>query len=93
MFTSAVKESREKEVTLEGINANGMHFLLDYAYTSRLALNLANIQDVLSAASHVQVVTVVEACSNYLLVSLLSSFLIFIISQYYFSFPQFGLGL
>ena len=56
----------EKEIKLEGVSAKGMHFLLDYAYTSRLALNLSNIQDVLSAASHVQVVTVVEACSSYL---------------------------
>jgi len=66
MFTTEVKESRQKEITLEGVSANGMQFLLDYAYTSRLALNLANIQDVLSAASHVQVNTIVEACSNYL---------------------------
>lgn len=66
MFTTEVRESRQKEITLEGVSAKGMHFLLDYAYTSRLALNLANIQDVLSAASYVQVNTVVEACSGYL---------------------------
>lgn len=66
MFTTEVRESRQKEITLEGVSAKGMHFLLDYAYTSRLALNLSNIQDVLSAASHVQVTTVVEACSGYL---------------------------
>ncbi|CAL8135367.1 unnamed protein product [Orchesella dallaii] len=66
MFTTEVRESRQKEIKLEGVSAKGMHFLLDYAYTSRLALNLSNIQDVLSAASHVQVTTVVEACSGYL---------------------------
>jgi hypothetical protein len=66
MFTTEVRESRQKEITLEGVSAVGMQFLLDYAYTSRLALNLTNIQDILLTASHVQVVTVVEACSNYL---------------------------
>ncbi|XP_049790542.1 kelch-like protein 26 isoform X3 [Schistocerca nitens] len=66
MFTDAMRESRQSEICLNGVTAAGMRLLLDYAYTSRLALNLANIQDVLSAASHVQVVAVVEACSSYL---------------------------
>ncbi|XP_054267106.1 kelch-like protein 26 isoform X2 [Macrosteles quadrilineatus] len=66
MFTDAMRESRQSEICLNGVSAAGMRLLLDYAYTSRLALNLANIQDVLSAASHIQVVAVVEACSNYL---------------------------
>nr|CAD7399880.1 unnamed protein product [Timema poppensis] len=66
MFTDAMRESRQSEICLNGVTAAGIRLLLDYAYTSRLALNLANIQDVLSAASHIQVVAVVEACSNYL---------------------------
>jgi hypothetical protein len=72
MFTDAMRESRQSEICLNGVTAAGIRLLLDYAYTSRLALNLANIQDVLSAASHVQVVAVVEACSNYLQVRLMS---------------------
>lgn len=40
--------------------------MLEYAYTSRLALNIANVQDVLEAASHVQMVDVIQACSGYL---------------------------
>lgn len=66
MFTDAMLESRQNEICLNGVTADGIRLLLDYAYTSRLALNLANIQDVLSAASHVQMDSVVEACSNYL---------------------------
>lgn len=69
MFTDAMRESRQSEICLNGVSAAGMRLLLDYAYTSRLALNLANIQDVLSAASHIQVVAVVEACSTYLQVT------------------------
>ena len=38
-----------------GVSAAGVKFLLDYVYTSKLALSLANVQDVLSAASHLQV--------------------------------------
>ena len=43
-----------------------MHHLLEYAYTSRLDLSLENIQDVLSAASHVQMIDVINACSSFL---------------------------
>lgn len=60
------QESRESEIKLNGVTAAGIKLLLDYAYTSRLALTLDNIQDILSAASHVQVVALVEACSSYL---------------------------
>lgn len=66
MFTDAMKESRQKEVSLNGVTALGIELLLNYAYTSKLELNLANVQDVLSAASHVQMDAVVEGCENYL---------------------------
>lgn len=66
MFTDAMLESRQSEICLNGVSATGISLLLDYVYTSRLALTLANVQDVLSAASHVQLLPVVEACSNYL---------------------------
>lgn len=66
MFTDEMLESKQSEIRLNGVTAEGIRLLLDYAYTSRLGLNLANIQDVLSAASHVQMVAVVEACSSYL---------------------------
>ncbi|XP_076358092.1 kelch-like protein 26 [Tachypleus tridentatus] len=66
MFTDAMKESKLSEISLNGVSAEGMKYVLDYVYTSRLALSLANIQDVLSAASHLQLLAVVEACSSYL---------------------------
>nr|XP_023026601.1 kelch-like protein 26 [Leptinotarsa decemlineata] len=66
MFTDNMLEARQNEICLNGITANGFNQLLEYAYTSRLSLNLANVQDVLEAASHVQMVSVIQACSNYL---------------------------
>uniref|UniRef100_A0A1B0CS45 BTB domain-containing protein n=1 Tax=Lutzomyia longipalpis TaxID=7200 RepID=A0A1B0CS45_LUTLO len=66
MFTDAMKESQQNEISLNGVTAAGIELLLEYAYTSKLELNLANVQDVLSAASHIQLDAVVEACSNYL---------------------------
>lgn len=66
MFTDAMRESRQNEICLNGVTAQGIELLLNYAYTSKLELNLANVQDVLSAASHVQMDAVVDACTNYL---------------------------
>ncbi|KAJ8959808.1 hypothetical protein NQ318_011540 [Aromia moschata] len=66
MFTDNMLEARQNEICLNGITAKGFHQLLEYAYTTRLALNLANVQDVLEAASHVQMVAVIQACSSYL---------------------------
>ncbi|KAF7270357.1 kelch-like protein 26 [Rhynchophorus ferrugineus] len=66
MFTDNMLEARQNEICLNGITAKGFSQLLEYAYTARLALNLANVQDVLEAASHVQMVNCIQACSNYL---------------------------
>lgn len=66
MFTDAMRERRQSEIRLRGVTARGIELLLNYAYTAKLELNLANIQDVLSAASHCQMDAVVDACTNYL---------------------------
>ncbi|XP_054164415.1 kelch-like protein 13 [Oppia nitens] len=67
MFTDPVfMERKQKEIVLNGVTSEGLHHILEFAYTSRLALNLSNIQEVLSTASHVQMQDVVQACSDYL---------------------------
>ncbi|KAL7633189.1 UNVERIFIED_CONTAM: hypothetical protein RMT77_016559 [Armadillidium vulgare] len=66
MFTDEMKERCQSEISLKGVSATGLHHLLEYAYTSRLCLNLANILDILAAAAHFQVPTIIQACSNYL---------------------------
>lgn len=53
MFTDAMKESKQSEISVSGISARGIELMLNYAYTSKIELNSANILDVLSAASYV----------------------------------------
>lgn len=67
MFTNNMLESRQDEINLNGVTAVGFHQILEYIYTSRIAVNLGNIQDVLEAATHVQMEPVIQACSKYLL--------------------------
>ena len=43
-----------------------MGSLIDYAYTSRLSINESNCQSILSAASHLQFLDIVESCSGFL---------------------------
>lgn len=66
MFTGSMMEADQSEIVLNGITAEGFQVLLDYAYTSMIPLNLANVQNVLAAASHLQMIEVVHICSNYL---------------------------
>ncbi|XP_066260852.1 kelch-like protein 26 [Euwallacea similis] len=66
MFTDNMLEATQTEICLNGVSAKGFSQLLEYAYTARLVLNLANVQDVLAAASHVQMINCIMACSNYL---------------------------
>lgn len=60
-----MKEARQNEVKLN-VSSQGLDLVLEYIYTSKLQLNLANIQNVLSAASYFQLEAIVEACLNYL---------------------------
>ena len=66
MFTEPMRERHQDEIQLTGINAEGLELIIDYIYTSKLSLNLANIQTVLSTATHLQIVPVIGACSAYL---------------------------
>lgn len=66
MFTEPMLESRQNEVTLNGLTSKGFQIILDYAYTARLVLDQCNVQDVLSAATHVQIQSVVYACCTFL---------------------------
>ncbi|RWS04817.1 kelch-like protein 26 [Dinothrombium tinctorium] len=53
-------------IILNDVSSEGMRALIEYTYTSRVTLSLTNIENVLSAASHLQFLDVIEACSSYL---------------------------
>ncbi|KAK6184999.1 hypothetical protein SNE40_007331 [Patella caerulea] len=66
MLTSDMKERREACVELKGVTARGLTFVVDFAYTGKLELCLENVEDVLLAATHLQVADAVELCSRYI---------------------------
>ncbi|XP_070573462.1 uncharacterized protein [Ptychodera flava] len=68
MFTGGMKESMSKqpEIELHGISADGLATLLAFLYTSELNLSHGNFESVLTAASHFQMETALDFCVNYL---------------------------
>ena len=66
MLTGDMRESRECSVELKGVTAGGLQVVVDFAYTGKLGLTVENVEEVLSAATHLQVSDAVELCSRYL---------------------------
>ncbi|XP_077004882.1 kelch-like protein 6 [Tamandua tetradactyla] len=66
MFCNDLKEKYEKRVTIKGVDAETMHTLLDYTYTSKALITKHNVQRVLEAANLFQFLRMVDACASFL---------------------------
>ncbi len=70
MFTNEHVESQQNRITLEGIEARMLESLLDFVYSSTVEISEENVQSLLTAASLLQLIPVVEACCEFLRVRL-----------------------
>ncbi|CAL1530678.1 unnamed protein product [Lymnaea stagnalis] len=66
MFTDGLRECTESRVSLNGLTASSIAHLIDFAYNSTINIDSDNVLDVLSGATHVQILPVISACENYL---------------------------
>nr|XP_057927664.1 kelch-like protein 22 isoform X1 [Doryrhamphus excisus] len=66
MFTGGLREAQQKEIPIHGVSYLGMKKLLDYIYTSKIELDLDCVQDVLMAATLVQLENVIGFCCEFL---------------------------
>jgi len=55
MLTGEMRESRESSVTLQGISSFGLQTVIEFIYTGVLKISLDNVEEILAAASHLQV--------------------------------------
>ena len=62
MFTSEMKETFMQKINLHGVTACGLEKILEFVYSGEILLSLDNIEDILAAASHLQVTAVLEFC-------------------------------
>ena len=68
MFAHEMKESNQEVIKLkdESISAAARKIVLDFIYSGDLQVNDENIVEVLVAADHLQVTSVVQQCCDYL---------------------------
>ena len=68
MFTNGMKESNQKVIELkdESISPDAFKIVLNSIYTGDLRVNEENVFEVLAAADHLQVTTVVQQCCDFL---------------------------
>lgn len=55
MLTGEMRESRESCVTLQGITGFGLQAVIEFIYSGTLKVSLDNVDEILAAASHLQV--------------------------------------
>jgi len=55
MFAGGLREVQQTEIPVHGVTHGAMSKLLDFIYTSEIELDLDNVQEVLAAATLVQV--------------------------------------
>lgn len=68
MFSAELKESTQNEVELQGedLTAEAFETILNFIYSSVLPLTEDNVLDVLEAADHLQILSVVKKCSLFI---------------------------
>ena len=68
MFTDGMKESNQEVIELkdESISPDAFKIVMDSIYTGDLCVNEENVFEVLAAADHLQVTTVVGQCCDFL---------------------------
>ncbi|XP_072126625.1 kelch-like protein 4 isoform X2 [Mobula birostris] len=67
MFTNDVREAKQEEIKMEGVDPEALKALVHYAYTGLLELKEETIESLLSAACLLQLSQVVEVCCNFLM--------------------------
>ena len=66
MLTGEMRESRDNRVHLQGLTGTGLRAVIDFAYTGRLELTMSNLDEVLLAASHLQISEAIELCCQFI---------------------------
>lgn len=66
MFAGGLRETQQEEIPIHGVSYMAMKKLLDYIYTSEIELDLECVQEVLIAATLVQLENVIGFCCDFL---------------------------
>ena len=66
MFTGAMSESSQTEVTIRDVDETAMDILIDFCYTSNIVVEENNVQTLLPAACLLQLAEIQDVCCEFL---------------------------
>ena len=66
MFTGAMSESSQTEVTIRDVDEAAMDILIDFCYTSNIVVEENNVQTLLPAACLLQLAEIQDVCCEFL---------------------------
>nr|XP_006821508.1 PREDICTED: ring canal kelch protein-like [Saccoglossus kowalevskii] len=66
MFTHDLTESRQNKIRINGVEAEAMRLIIEYAYTSELEITVDNVQAVMLASNMFQLLNLRDACATYM---------------------------
>ncbi|KAM4561865.1 kelch-like protein 9 [Fundulus diaphanus] len=66
MFTGGMREQEMREIKLHGVTKAGLKNIIEFIYTSKVILDMGNLQDTLEAANFLQVMPVLSFCNELL---------------------------
>ncbi|XP_067241699.1 kelch-like protein 4 isoform X2 [Chanodichthys erythropterus] len=67
MFTNDVREAKQEEIKMEGVDPEALKALVHFAYTGVLELKEETIESLLAAACLLQLSQVIQVCCNFLM--------------------------
>ncbi|XP_073777559.1 kelch-like protein 4 isoform X1 [Danio rerio] len=67
MFTNDVREAKQEEIKMEGVDPEALRALVHFAYTGVLELKEETIESLLAAACLLQLSQVIQVCCNFLM--------------------------
>ncbi|XP_014240962.1 kelch-like protein 18 isoform X2 [Cimex lectularius] len=66
MFLNDMAESKQKDITIHGIDAVALEALVNFAYSGKVTINTNNVQNLMVGASFLQLMKVRNACADFL---------------------------
>ena len=66
MFMNEMLESMQDKVLIQGLDSEAVVRLIDFMYTRKIAINVDNIESLLTAAAMLQIDCVVDACCKFM---------------------------
>lgn len=67
MFTHDMVESGQKEIKIQGIEAEILEILINFSYSGKIRINSGNVQAIHVGAAFLQMKRICDSCSRFLI--------------------------